>query len=170
MCVELGEFAIGHRALLIDSRVDQVEGKQGLVLHHARLGVRGSGSGLPRLDPAILQQGLTLRQDRKQADRFFREARSSVIEDFIDPLDQRTHLAAMEPVIIRGRPQGIADTGWLVIAEESKIIAVDIDDGGVMWSHLLPAAPVEWGLAIDRQGRAIVTLADGRILCFGAAG
>jgi len=58
----------------------------------------------------------------------------------------------------------------VVIAEESKIVAVDINGGGVMWSHPLPAAPVEWGLAIDRQGRAIVTLADGRILCVGAAG
>jgi outer membrane protein assembly factor BamB len=58
----------------------------------------------------------------------------------------------------------------VVIAEESKIMAVSIDDGDVMWSHPLPAAPVEWGLAIDRQGRAIVTLIDGRVLCFGAAG
>ena len=58
----------------------------------------------------------------------------------------------------------------VVIAEESKIVAVNLDDGGVMWSHPLPAAPVEWGLAIDRQGRAVVTLADGRILCFGAGG
>jgi hypothetical protein len=118
MCVELGEFAIGRRALLVDSRVDQLEGEPGLVLHHARLGVRGSGGGLPRLDPAILQLGLTLRQDRNQADRFFGESRSSIIEDFIDPLDQTTRLAAMEPVIVRGRAADIADTGWLVIAEE----------------------------------------------------
>jgi len=55
----------------------------------------------------------------------------------------------------------------VVIAEESQIIAVDIDDGGILWSHPLPAAPVEWGLAIDKEGRAIVTLTDGQILCFG---
>jgi len=58
----------------------------------------------------------------------------------------------------------------VVIAEESKIIAVSVDDGGVMWSHPLPAAPVEWGLAIDKEGRAVVTLTDGQILCFGAGG
>ena len=58
----------------------------------------------------------------------------------------------------------------VVIAEESRIVAVNIDDGGVLWSHPLPAAPVEWGLAIDREGRAIVTLIDGRVLCFGAGG
>jgi outer membrane protein assembly factor BamB len=57
----------------------------------------------------------------------------------------------------------------VVIAEESKIVAVSVDDGSVMWSHPLPAAPVEWGLAIDRKGRAIVTLKDGGILCFGKA-
>jgi len=58
----------------------------------------------------------------------------------------------------------------VVIAEESKIVAVNVDDGGVLWSHSLPAAPVEWGLAIDKEGRAVVTLTDGRILCFGAGG
>jgi len=58
----------------------------------------------------------------------------------------------------------------VVIAEESKIVAVNVDDGGVLWSQSLPAAPVEWGLAIDKEGRAVVTLTDGRILCFGAGG
>ncbi|KPK37466.1 MAG: hypothetical protein AMJ65_14495 [Phycisphaerae bacterium SG8_4] len=58
----------------------------------------------------------------------------------------------------------------VIIAEESKIVAASVDDGRVIWSHPLPAAPVEWGLAIDREGRAVVTLTDGRILCFGAGG
>ena len=56
----------------------------------------------------------------------------------------------------------------VVIAEESKIVAVNIGDGNILWSHPLPAAPVEWGLAIDKEGRAMVTLIDGWILCFGA--
>jgi serine/threonine protein kinase len=118
MCVELGEFAIGRRALLVDTRVDQLEGKPGLVLHHANLGVRAKSSLLPRLSPVVLEEGLALRQDRYQPDRFFGEAKSSIIEGFVDPLDQKVHLAAMEPVIIRGRPAEIADTGWMVIAEE----------------------------------------------------
>ena len=49
-------------------------------------------------------------------------------------------------------------------------ICVVPGDGGVLWSHSLPAAPVEWGLAIDKEGRAVVTLTDGRILCFGEGG
>jgi len=55
----------------------------------------------------------------------------------------------------------------VVIAEASKISAVSMDTGRALWSCPLPARPVEWGLAIDRRGRAVVTLRDGRILCFG---
>jgi outer membrane protein assembly factor BamB len=55
----------------------------------------------------------------------------------------------------------------VVIAEESKIVALNMDDGSLLWSHALPAAPVEWGLAVDNKGSAVVALRDGRILCFG---
>jgi outer membrane protein assembly factor BamB len=55
----------------------------------------------------------------------------------------------------------------VVIAEASKIVALNVEDGSVLWSHPLPAAPVEWGLAIDSDGRAVVTLEDGRVVCFG---
>ena len=55
----------------------------------------------------------------------------------------------------------------VVLAGESGIRALDLDDGAELWSHPLPAAPVPWGLAVDRDGRAIVTLEDGRVLAFG---
>ena len=55
----------------------------------------------------------------------------------------------------------------VVVACKSEIIALDLQDGKVLWSEGVPAAPVPWGLAIDRNGRAIVTLEDGQILCFG---
>jgi outer membrane protein assembly factor BamB len=55
----------------------------------------------------------------------------------------------------------------VVVAEELKIVAVNIEDGSLLWSHPLPAAPVEWGLAIDSEGRAMVSLKDGRVVCFG---
>jgi outer membrane protein assembly factor BamB len=58
----------------------------------------------------------------------------------------------------------------VVIAEESKIVAVNIDDGSVLWTQSLPAAPVEWGLAIDKEGRAVIILTDGSVLCFGEGG
>ena len=55
----------------------------------------------------------------------------------------------------------------VVVAEKSKIVTLNIEDGTVLWSKDIPSAPVSWGLVVDREGRAIVTLEDGQILCFG---
>ncbi len=57
----------------------------------------------------------------------------------------------------------------VVVAEESKIMALSLKDGSLLWSCALGSAPVEWGLAVDRCGRAIVTLKNGKVLCFGKA-
>jgi len=54
-----------------------------------------------------------------------------------------------------------------VVAKKSEIVALNLKDGSVLWSQALPSAPVNWGLAVDRNGRTIVTLEDGQILCFG---
>ena len=58
----------------------------------------------------------------------------------------------------------------VVVACKSEIVALDIQDGKVLWSEAVPAAPVPWGLAVDRDGRAIVTLEDGQVLCMGSGG
>jgi len=55
----------------------------------------------------------------------------------------------------------------VVVAGESKLVALNTGDGSVLWSCPLPAAPVEWGLAIDAHGRSIVTLENGQVMCFG---
>jgi len=55
----------------------------------------------------------------------------------------------------------------VLVATPKAIQALDLDSGRVLWTHVLPVAPVPWGLAVDRDGRVIVTLEDGRILCFG---
>ena len=44
--------------------------------------------------------------------------------------------------------------------------ALDPDSGKSIWKRILPAAPVPWGLAVDGAGRIVVTLIDGRVLCF----
>jgi outer membrane protein assembly factor BamB len=54
--------------------------------------------------------------------------------------------------------------------EAYGIAALSITDGERLWRHRLPAAPVSWGLAVDRTGRILVTLQDGRVLCFGPRG
>ncbi|MHC4631309.1 MAG: outer membrane protein assembly factor BamB family protein [Planctomycetota bacterium] len=55
----------------------------------------------------------------------------------------------------------------VVIADASQVAALDLTDGRTLWSQTVPSAPVPWGLAIDRDGRIIVTLEDGKVLCFG---
>jgi len=55
----------------------------------------------------------------------------------------------------------------VVVANKSEIVAMNLNDGSVLWSEAVPSAPVNWGLAVDRDGRTVVTLEDGQILCFG---
>ena len=54
----------------------------------------------------------------------------------------------------------------VVVAKKSEIVALNLKDGNILWSENLPSAPVSWGLAVDRDGRVIVALEDGQILCF----
>ena len=55
----------------------------------------------------------------------------------------------------------------VVMACKSKVVALDLQDGKVLWTEVVPAAPVPWGLAIDRDGRTVVTLEDGQVICLG---
>lgn len=54
----------------------------------------------------------------------------------------------------------------VVVAKKSEIVALNLKDGNILWSENLPSAPISWGLAVDWDGRVIVTLEDGQILCF----
>jgi len=51
--------------------------------------------------------------------------------------------------------------------ETYGIAALDIRTGKPIWQRAIPVGPVAWGLAIDRQGRVLATLQDGRVLCLG---
>jgi len=53
----------------------------------------------------------------------------------------------------------------VVLANRSEVVAVDLQDGKPLWKQALPCAPVSWGLAIDRQGRILLALEDGSVLC-----
>jgi outer membrane protein assembly factor BamB len=55
----------------------------------------------------------------------------------------------------------------VVVGEKSKIVVLNLQDGKMLWSKPLPSPPVPWGLAVDRDGRIIVTLKDGQVICFG---
>ncbi len=52
-------------------------------------------------------------------------------------------------------------------AAELGCAGLEIRTGKVLWKHSLPAGPVRWGVAIDRNGRVVVSLGDGRAVCFG---
>jgi hypothetical protein len=55
-----------------------------------------------------------------------------------------------------------------VVATPTELIAHDLQDGKVLWTQPLPTSPVPWGLAINREGRIIVTLEGGQVVCFSA--
>ena len=55
----------------------------------------------------------------------------------------------------------------VVVAEKSQVVALSREDGHLLWSHRVPSRPVDWGLAVARDGCVIVVLGDGQILCFG---
>lgn len=58
----------------------------------------------------------------------------------------------------------------VAIARASELACLNLEDGKTLWSQPLPASPVPWGLAVDRNGRLIVPLENGQVLCFGQGG
>jgi len=60
-----------------------------------------------------------------------------------------------------------ACTNAVVLATDTELVALNPADGSVRWKQPLARPPVPWGLAVDSAGRVAVTLADGRVLCFG---
>jgi outer membrane protein assembly factor BamB len=55
----------------------------------------------------------------------------------------------------------------VVVAGKSRVSALNLDDGAALWSEAVPSAPVPWGMAVDRDGRVVVALEDGQVVCFG---
>lgn len=45
------------------------------------------------------------------------------------------------------------------------VAAFDLEDGTLLWSHDLDGVPLPWGVALDRDGRVITALLDGRMVC-----
>jgi hypothetical protein len=56
----------------------------------------------------------------------------------------------------------------VVVADVLKVKAIDLNSGNQLWSQKLPSAPVPWGMAVDRHGRVLLSLVDGRVLCIGS--
>jgi outer membrane protein assembly factor BamB len=56
--------------------------------------------------------------------------------------------------------RGRRGPGWTITAQ-------DLRSGRPLWTQPLPAEPVRWAIAVDAQGRVLVALRNGRVLCFG---
>ncbi len=48
---------------------------------------------------------------------------------------------------------------------EGQLAAYSLEDGTQMWREELPAAPIWWGAAADAEGRVLVSLQDGSVVC-----
>jgi len=57
----------------------------------------------------------------------------------------------------------------VVVVTDTYVAAADLKSGDPLWSFTLDTPPVPWGLAVDRDGRVVVSLEDGRVVCYGAA-
>ena len=57
----------------------------------------------------------------------------------------------------------------VLVATDTDITAIDLEQGTELWRKSLSAPPVPWGMAVDRNGRVIVVLKNGHIVCFGSA-
>jgi hypothetical protein len=46
------------------------------------------------------------------------------------------------------------------------IAAFDLASGAILWEFPLETGPVNFGIAVDRQGRILLALKDGRLICY----
>ena len=71
-----------------------------------------------------------------------------------------TVLERLQRILVPGEP---ADSN----RQPAHLSAISLTDGQVLWRQELPAPPVKAGMALDSQGRIVVTLENGQLLCFG---
>ncbi|QDT42429.1 outer membrane biogenesis protein BamB [Gimesia alba] len=79
---------------------------------------------------------------------------------WIDQKQRRftSFIVSPETLLTAGHPDEKSDAPFLT--------AIDINQGTDLWSHPLPALAVKGGTAIDPEGRIVVTLENGQLLCF----
>ncbi|MEM9644604.1 MAG: serine/threonine-protein kinase [Planctomycetota bacterium] len=119
MSIEVGDFAMDGDTWLVDTRADQFKEQKGMLLQHPNLGQRSQDDVLPHLSNDVVDRLIELRRRRVVEMRAAQNlSPDGVILDIIDPVDETDRTVAVEPVIIRGRPDRIADTGWIVVVVE----------------------------------------------------
>ena len=76
----------------------------------------------------------------------------------------RNWFVSTDAIVVAGQMQDVAQNRKIVPA----ILSLSPQDGSVQWAHRLPERVVSWGLAVNRDGRLLVTLANGDIACLAA--
>ncbi len=138
MSVSLGEFkelqtGLGNDQLVLVVDTDRNtlgdQSFEGLLLHHPELSKRDSGELPAVVEPAVVEEMMKIRDTARsdflehptEANRWT----AGILSEFSDPLNsaklRNQHwIAAYAPIVIRGRPVNIADTGWGVIVAERE--------------------------------------------------
>jgi len=55
----------------------------------------------------------------------------------------------------------------VVVIDAASVKAIRLADGELLWEQRLTGSPVPWGVAVDSEGRVLVSMEDGRVVCFG---
>jgi outer membrane protein assembly factor BamB len=66
-------------------------------------------------------------------------------------------------IVGKDRLLGVGDSGT---NKEPFVAIIDLKTGKDIWTEKLPAKPIKGGAAIDKSGRILVSLTDGRVVCF----
>ena len=81
----------------------------------------------------------------------------------------KSNLEGLKPAWEQAVPESLALAvcrNAVVAATPTHLIAYALEDGRELWKQTLPASPVAWGLAVERTGRIVLTLADGQVVWF----
>jgi outer membrane protein assembly factor BamB len=82
------------------------------------------------------------------------------------PLNRILGVAATSKAVVIA---GVRDAPQSTEPSQAEVLALNLTDGTPLWSQPISAAPVPWGVLVDRDGRVVVTLQDGGVACFAAA-
>ena len=106
----------------------------------------------------------------------FEDLNTEPLKQYMSNPGNRFHLNYGK-VNVKDRPQWTYDCpdsiAWAVCrnavltATNDRVSALSLADGKQMWGCPLPAAPITWGMAVEKEGRVIVTLENGQVVCLG---
>lgn len=119
--LEISDFELPTNAMLFQLDDDPFEERPGLVISHPSLGRRSEEQLPPRVSQKVIDVATLLRAERLRQIGSVAPVESTAngfIADFQDPVTNEVSPAAIEPVIVPGRPKSIGDTGWFVVVRE----------------------------------------------------